>query len=478
MTGFMVRDVSGIMRSPTLALSAAALPELARRGLAVPTYDRAALTPRIVHIGVGGFHRAHLALYTHELAGRKSDWGIRGLGVMPADAAMGAALGRQDNLYTLVERGPGAADPQVLGSIVDYRLALGDPGAAAAAIADPAVDIVSLTITEAGYASPSATFDIIARGLERRRTDGGAPLTILSCDNLPGNGDATRLATMTASATRDHALDGWVESHCSFPNSMVDRITPVTSDDDRTWLTTAYGLEDRWPVIAEPFRQWVLEDDFVAGRPAWQDVGALFTDDVRAWELYKLRLLNAAHSSMAYLSALAGITFVDEAMAQPQVLRFLDDLLLGEAVPSLVEIPGHPRVAYVSSVLERFANPGVRDQIHRLCIDGSAKFPTFLIPTIVHQLRTGGPVERGALALAGWANYLATVPAERQAFDAIGDIARAHAHAAAPDPSRFLLFDEVVPADLRDHPRFRAAFVAAWRRIVVDGPLAAMHGGP
>ena len=207
----------------------------------------------------------------------------------------------------------------------------------------------------------------------------------------------------------------------------------------------AVGVEDRWPVVAEPFRQWVIEDEFANGRPRWEDVGVLFTDRVHDWEIYKLRLLNAGHSSMAYLAALAGVTYVDEAMALPEVRSFLHRLLHDEAVPSLVPIPGHPPGGYVASVLERFANTGVRDQIARLCIDGSAKFPTFLLPTITFQLDHDGPIGDGALALAGWARYLATVPPERQAFDAAGDTARRHARRAMDEPTRFLDFAEVFP---------------------------------
>ena len=245
-------------------------------------------------------------------------------------------------------------------------------------------------------------------------------MTILSCDNLPGNGNAARAATLSAAQRVDGALADWVEQHCTFPNSMVDRITPVTAESDRAWLVEHHGVADRWPVVAEPFRQWVVEDSFAAGRPDWESVGVIFSNDVHAWELYKLRLLNAGHSCMAYLCALAGLTLVDEAMAQPAVRQFLERFLAREAIPSLDEIPGHPRAEYAATVLQRFANPGVRDQIARLCIDGSAKFPTFLVPTIEHHLRGGGPVDRAALALAGWARYLARTPVGDQAARRVG----------------------------------------------------------
>jgi mannitol 2-dehydrogenase len=474
--------VRGNGRPSPIALCDRTLPDIAARGVPVPTYDRRRLEPRILHVGVGGFHRAHLALYTHELAETGSDWGIRGLGLLRQDARMAEALAPQDHLYTLVERGGGDARAQIVGSIVDYRLAHDRPAGAAELAADPGVAIVSLTITEAGYgddangspSSPPTTFDVIAMGLERRRDQGHPPLTIVSCDNLPGNGDTARRSTLQAARRRSASLADWTERHCAFPNSMVDRITPATSDDDRAWLVDAVGVEDRWPVVAEPFRQWVIEDQFANGRPRWEDVGVLFTDRVHDWEIYKLRLLNAGHSSMAYLAALAGITYVDEAMALPAVRSYLHHLLHDEAVPSLVPIPGHPPADYVTSVLERFANRGVRDQIARLCIDGSAKFPTFLLPTIAFQLGRDGPIGEGALALAGWARYLATVPPERQAFDAAGDAARRHARQAIDEPTRFLDFAEVFPTTLRDSPRFRAAFAEAWQRLRDVGALAAM----
>jgi mannitol 2-dehydrogenase len=460
------------------------LAEIALRGVSVPAYDRARLAPRIVHIGVGGFHRAHFAVYAHELAAAGSDWGIVGLGLLAQDAEMAAALGAQDHLYTLIEKGNGEPAAAVIGSIIGFVHApAGHDDAVAELIAAPATSILSLTVTEAGYAQPDpepsadggpATFDRIAAALAVRRERAAGPLTILSFDNMPGNGTAARRATVSAAARFDPELRAWVQENCTFPNSMVDRITPVTADADRDWLLESRGIEDRWPVVAEPFRQWVVEDDFAAGRPAWEDAGAIFTDRVHDWELYKLRMLNAAHSCMAYLSALAGITFVHEAMAVPAIQTFLEALLYREALPTLDAIPGHPREDYIASVLQRFGNAGVHDQIARLCIDGSAKFPTFLIPTIVRQLELGGPVERAATALAGWARYLGVVDPGSQAFDAAGETARPYALEAVADPLAFLGYGAVFPAALKTSARFRAAFLESYLRIAEYGPIAAM----
>jgi mannitol 2-dehydrogenase len=463
-----------------IALRQEHLAEIRLRGIPVPAYDRGRLAPRIVHVGVGGFHRAHLAVYAHELATAGGDWGIVGLGLLARDAEMEAALSRQDYLYALIEKGAGEPSAEVIGSIVGFvHGPTGREAAVADLIAAPATAILSLTVTEAGYTEPAAgertSFDRIAAALAVRRDRGAGPLTILSCDNLPGNGAAARAATLAAAARVDDRLPDWVREHCSFPNSMVDRITPQTTDADRAWLRDRAGVSDRWPVVAEPFRQWVVEDEFAAGRPPFEDAGALFTDRVGDWELYKLRLLNAGHSSMAYLCALAGITYVHEAMAVPAVNRFLDDLLHHEAVPTLAAIPGHPRQDYVASVFERFANGGVRDQIARLCIDGSAKFPTFLIPTVLAQLEQGGPIGRAATALAGWARYLGVVEPAGQAPDADAEMARRHAARALADPPAFLEYDAVFPPALRTSARFRAAFADAYRRIAEAGAVAAME---
>ena len=307
-----------------ISLSQAHLADIALSGVPVPAYDRSRLRPRIVHVGVGGFHRAHLALYAHELAAAGGD-------------------------YTLIEKGNGEPTAQVIGSITGFVYAPdGQDAAVAQLVAAPETAILSLTVTESGYAEPSApgehtTFDRIAATLAVRRDRAAGPLTILSCDNLPGNGHAARAATLAAAARLDATLPAWVQEHCAFPNSMVDRITPVTSDADRAWLRESAGIDDRWPVVAEPFLQWVAEDEFAGGRPPFEDVGVLFSDRIHDWEQYKLRLLNAGHSCIAYLSALAGITFVHEAMAAPAVRTFLEDLLHHEAIPTLVEIPGHPR---------------------------------------------------------------------------------------------------------------------------------------
>jgi mannitol 2-dehydrogenase len=452
---------------------------VAALGLPVPRYDRTALTPRILHLGVGGFHRAHLALYTDEAAAAGEDWGIRGVGLLDADRRMADVLGSQDHLYTLIERDSDGSRPRVVGSIVDYTLAAGNLGAFTQRVADPEVAILSMTITEGGYSltGGNPTIESIVAGLDARRSNGGGPLTVLSCDNVPGNGNVARAAITAVAEERGTELTPYLET-CTFPNSMVDRITPQTADGDRAWLRDEIGVDDGWPVVCEPFRQWVIEDRFVAGRPPWEESGALFTDRVHDWELYKLRMLNASHSCMAYLMALAGVVYVDEAVGIPAVRRYLERLLAFEVIPTLDEIPDHPAAGYAETVLERFANTGVRDQIARLCIDGTTKFRSFLIPTIEAQIQLGGSVACAALALAAWARYLAIVPPAVRARDSHGERAAALARRSLGEPSEFLDLDDVFTPPLRESDRFRDEFTSASADLVKLGPYGAIEHVP
>jgi mannitol 2-dehydrogenase len=453
------------------------LPAIASLGVAVPRYYRETLDARILHVGVGGFHRAHMAVYTDDVAAAGGSWGIRGVGLLDADRRMAETLGAQDHLYTVIERDNEGSRPRVVGSIVDFAFAAGDEGAFARLVASPQTAILSPTITEGCYSvtAPNPTIETIVSALDARRLARGDPLTVLSCDNLPANGDVARSALTTVASERSAELSRYIESSCTFPNSMVDRITPQTKDEDRAWLRDEVGIEDGWPVVCESFRQWVITDDFAAGRPAWEEAGALFTNRVHDWELYKLRLLNASHSCIAYLMALAGVVYVDEALAIPVVRRYLEQLLQREAIPTLTEIPGHPAAEYAETVLRRFENTRVRDQIARLCIDGTAKFPSFLIPTVEAQLERDGSVACAALALAAWSRYLATVPPAERAPDSRGERAAGLARLALEEPLLFLELDDVFTPPLRSSPRFRDAFELESRSLADHGPLGAIE---
>jgi mannitol 2-dehydrogenase len=445
-------------------------------GVPVPRYDRSALVPRILHLGVGGFHRAHMALYTDEVAAGGSDWGIHGIGLLAGDRRMADVLRAQEHLYTLIERDSDGSRARIVGSIVDYTLAAGDARTFATCVADPEVAMLSLTITEAGYAlgGGNSTIEALVDGLDARRAAAAPPLTVLSCDNVPGNGDVARGAIAEVAERRGAEVARYLDS-CTFPNSMVDRITPQTLDADRAWLREESGIDDGWPVVCEPFRQWVIEDRFAGGRPRWEDAGVLFTNRVHEWELYKLRMLNASHSCMAYLMALAGIVYVDQSVAIPAVRRYLQQFLMTEAIPTLAEIPGHPPAHYAATVLARFANTGMRDQVARLCIDGTTKFRSFVIPTVERQIERDGPLSCAALALAAWARYLGTIPPALRAPDSRGDRAAELAERSLADPLAFLELDEVFTPRLRTSERFRAAFAAEADDLAWLGPLGAIE---
>jgi mannitol 2-dehydrogenase len=396
-----------------------------------PRYDRDLVTPGVVHLGVGGFHRAHQAMYHDRLmnSGGSLDWGICGVGVMPADLRMKEALQAQDGLYTLVvKHGDGTWEPRVIGSIVKYLYAPEDPEAVIEVMAASATKIVSLTITEGGYnisditgefdatspvvvadarpgAAPRTAFGLVTEALRRRRERGLRPFTVMSCDNLPGNGDLARRVFSGFAALRSPELGDWVREQVRFPNSMVDRITPVTTDADRAEIAARFGIEDRWPVVCEPFTQWVLQDDFTDGRPPYQEAGVQVVDDVEPYELMKLRLLNASHQAMCYFGYLSGYRLVHEAAGDPLVRGFLRGYMDVEATPTLPPVPGVDLDEYKATLLERFSNPQVRDMIARLCAESSDRIPKWLVPVIRDQLAAGGPVERSAAVVASWARY-------------------------------------------------------------------------
>ena len=482
------------MRSDTIPLTASTLAELGD-SVPVPGYDRAGLRRSIVHVGVGGFHRAHLATYVHELCemGHRG-WAIIGGGVLSSDRAIAEALEAQDHLYCLITRAAEQTSVEVIGSIVDYILAFPDPQPLIARIASPDTQIISLTITEGGYpvddstslyepdspmAGDGSTFAVVAAGLDMRRRAGIGPLTVLSCDNVISNGDVARNSLVGEARRLDGSLAEWIERSIAFPNSMVDRITPATSPSDREWLRTHCRIEDRWPVVTEPFRQWVVEDAFAGDRLPLEELDVIVTSDVEPYELAKLRLLNAGHSSVAYLAALAGIEHVHSAMANASLRTYLRALLETEAKPVLPPVAGIQLDAYIDSLIERFSNPQIRDQIARLCLDGSAKFPKFLLPTIRAQLAIGGPISLSALALAGWCEYLGgsttTGSQIELAPDPLLPEAVDRAEASRANPRAFLDFAQVFPPDIAQHPRFVAAFDRQLRRLRTDGISSAIE---
>jgi mannitol 2-dehydrogenase len=462
-------------------LSNATLPELRDR-LEVPAYDRAQLRVGIVHLGVGGFHRAHEAMYLDRLMTRGAalDWAICGVGVLPGDARMRDALTAQDCLYTMVEKSPdGTWTPRVVGSIVEYLLAPDDPERVVERMADPAVRIVSLTVTEGGYnfdpvtgefvadapdvvhdvedpKAPRTSFGLVVEALARRRDRGVPPFTVMSCDNIPGNGHVARRSFAAFAALRDPALADWVRTAVSFPDSMVDRITPVTTDADRAEVEQRYGIADRWPVVCEPFTQWVLEDAFGDGRPPWEEAGVQLVDDVEPYELMKLRLLNASHQALAYVGHLAGYRLVHEVAQDPLFAGFLLAYMEDEGSPTLPPVPGTDLDAYRRELLTRFSNDQVKDTVARLCAESSDRIPTWLLPVVRENLAAGRSVRLSAAVVASWARYAEGVDEQGEPIEVVDRLREPLMAAAArsgDDPLAFLR-DRSLFGDLVDEPRF------------------------
>jgi mannitol 2-dehydrogenase len=471
--------------------------------LALPAYDRNLVTPGVVHFGVGGFHRSHQAMYHDRLMneGTALDWGICGVGVMAADQLMKQVLDAQDGLYTLVlKHSDGTYEPRVIGSIVEYLFAPADPEAVIEKMAEESTRIVSLTITEGGYnisdvtgefdatnpdvihdlepdAVPRTTFGLITEALRRRRKHGLAPFTVMSCDNLQGNGYLTKRVFTAFARLRDPELGDWVEREVYFPNSMVDRITPVTTDADRTEVRERFGIEDRWPVVCEPYTQWVLEDAFRAGRPPYEQVGVQVVDQVEPYELMKLRLLNGSHQAMCYFAYLSGYRLVHQAAQDPLFRAFLLGYMNDEATPTLAPVPGVDLDGYKHTLIERFSNPQVRDTIARLCAESSDRIPKWLLPVVRQQLATGGEIRRSAAVVASWARYAEGVDEAGEPIevvDRLRDSLEQLARRQRNDPDAFIANRDVF-GDLANDKRFVTAYRSALSSLHQRGARATLE---
>jgi mannitol 2-dehydrogenase len=483
----------------SVKLSAAALGRLPK-GVAAPGYDRASLRAGIVHIGVGNFHRAHQAVYLDDLfaSGRDHDWAIIGAGVREYDIDMRAKLAAQDYLTTVVEQEAKATTVRVTGPMIDFVKPF-DVAAMLEALSRPSIRIVSLTVTEGGYCidpatqkfdprhpeiahdaahfdAPKSAFGLIAAGLKRRRQAGVAPFTVMSCDNIPGNGHVCENAVAGLAELVDPELAAWIRAHVAFPNSMVDRITPATGDRERAILKDQYGVEDNFPVFCEEFRQWVVEDKFPAGRPALETVGATFVADVAPYELMKIRILNGGHAAIAYPAGLLDIHFVHEALEDKQIATFLETLTKREILSVVPPPPGVSLEAYRVKVAERFANPKIGDTVARLCLDGSNRQPKFILPTVVDRLKAGQSFAGLALVSALWCRYCygesesgKTIPPNDPNWDRLQQAARP----ARADPPAFLAMRDIF-GELSDTPSYVAAFSNALTKLWSKGVRATL----
>ena len=467
----------------------------------VPSFDRAAVATGIVHFGLGNFHRAHQAMYLDRLmsAGHGLDWGICGVGVMPVDQRMRDVLTAQSGLYTLVlKHADGTFEPRIIGSIHEYLYAPDDPEAVIAKLTDPATKIVSLTITEGGYnidrvtgnfdlsspgvaadiagAVPQTVFGLVTEALRRRRASGTPPFTVMSCDNIQGNGDTARRSFSAFAEARDPQLAAWIESNVAFPNSMVDRITPVTTDADRAMVLEKFGIEDAWPVVCEPFAQWVLEDDFTLGRPAYEEAGVQLVEDVEPYELMKLRLLNASHQAMAYFGYLMGLTYAHEAAADPLIHELLERFMDEEATPTVPPVPGIDLAEYKATLLERFANPEIKDTLARLCQDTSDRIPKWLVPMVRENLDAQRPIRLSASIIASWARYAEGVDEQGDPIEVVDQLAgtlTAIARAQREHPTAFVANREIF-GDLAENSRFTSEYLEALSNLESLGAREAL----
>ncbi len=469
---------SNISTGSPIKLNEASLSSLASH-VRVPKYDRHQITNGIVHIGVGGFHRAHQALYLdnyfHEHPG--SDWGICGVGLLEFDKRMRDALTSQDCLYTLVEKSPSGDRARVIGAITKYLFAPDNRQAVIDTLADPKCRIVTLTITEGGYYyiegsgefdanhptiqydlqhphEPIGVYGFLTAALDRRRQQGIAPFTLLSCDNLQGNGNIARKMLTAFAQMQNPELGRWVAEHVAFPNCMVDRITPATTPADIKMVAEQFNIDDAFPVVAEPFLQWVVEDNFCAGRPNWEAVGVQMTSDVHPYEMMKIRLLNASHLLIGYLGSLAGYTYVHEVMADA-LIRQAVDCLMAEVTPTLEPVPGIDLDDYKKTLIERFANPKIRDQLPRLCLNSSAKIPKFVLGSLRDALRQEGAIDYMSLTIAAWFRYLNGLDDQGNPIaidDPIAGTLTQLARSTGSDPKQLLNLTEIF-GDLPQSPR-------------------------
>lgn len=465
-------------------------------------YDRAKITPGMVHLGIGAFHRAHVAAYIDDILASDPSWGIIGASLRRPDTR--EALAPQNFLYTHVVRGPERTDVQVIGSLLDVLDAGTQRDALIAAMADSRIRIVSLTVTEKGYCHDPATGKLdphhpdivhdlahpeepvsapglLVRALELRRESGVPPFTVLCCDNLPANGETVARVVTGFAALRDKSLADHITQHVAFPSTMVDRIVPATTDEDRQQVTVSTGMEDAWPVVTEPFTQWVIEDNFCNGRPDFARVGVQMVSDVKPFEHMKLRMLNGSHSTLAYLGYLMGYDFVSQAIADPAMKALVSGLMTEEVMPTLPLGLGDV-AAYRDALLQRFANPALKHRTWQIAMDGSQKLPQRLLGTIRDRLASGQPMQRLSLGVAAWMRYITGVDEKGAPIDVrdplagrLREIADQAGHNADELVRALLQVKEIFGDDLSQNRAFTSIVTRHLASLFVYGAKATVR---
>lgn len=471
-------------------------------GVKVPAYNRAEVTPGIVHLGIGAFHRAHMAHYIDDLLADDPSWGIVGASLRRPDTK--DALAPQEGLYTLLVRGSKGTSVRIIGAVLDIVDATAELEPLLKLMAHPDIRIVSLTVTEKGYCHDPATGElderhsdivhdlanpraprsapgIVVEALRRRLEAGIDPFAVLSCDNLPRNGTTTRRIVTRLAALRDSALGERIAQAVVFPSTMVDRIVPATTEADRAEVEGLTGLADAWPVVTEGFTQFVIENNFPGGRPDFAAVGAELVADVEPYERMKLRMLNGAHSTLAYLGYLAGYEHVADAIGDPAFRAMIHDMMTEEIIPTL-PMERASLETYRDRLLRRFANPALRHRTWQIAMDGSQKLPQRLLGTIRARLRGGHGIDRLALGVAGWMRYVTGIdeaggPIEVK--DPMAGRLRAIADAAGRDAqalvSGLLGVSEIFGTDLRDDQGLRALLVEHVGSLLAKGAAATVR---
>lgn len=485
--------------SSLVALKEESLPKIDGR-VSKPNYDRSKTKARILHLGVGGFHRAHMAYYTDQLLEQGTgDWAINGVGLTERDATMAETMRAQEGLYTLLIRSADSEEPRIIGSITDYLHYPDGAKELCRKAAEEEYRIVSLTVTENGYhyTGDDRDLDFDDRAIQRDIENPDNPVTsigflfrvaqlrieadrtlptFLSCDNIPHNGSVLRKLVLQYAKKVDPRTAEILEETGRFPNSMVDRITPSTEEKDRAYVRDQYRIEDRWPVVCEDFIQWFVEDDFAEGRPAWEEVGAVMVPDVIPYERMKIRLLNGAHSALSYISYLLGYRNVDRAMADPAIKDFVA-AYMKEIEPTVGTVPGVDLDAYEKKLVERFSNPAISDQVLRLCEDGSRKIPNMMLEPTQELMTAGSSYRHAAFAIAAWIRFLQGEDENGEEIpikDPMAEQLQKAAQRCQNEVRPFVALQAVFAKSVRDSEDFVGAVNRWFRKISEDGSRAAI----